>query len=35
VEADTFQPVHEAKAGNVILLAVHLGKTRLIDNQIL
>lgn len=35
VEADTFQPVSEARAGHVILLALHFGKTRLIDNLVL
>ncbi|MCG3147662.1 MAG: Pantothenate synthetase [Verrucomicrobiae bacterium] len=35
VESETLLPVHEAKAGNVALLAVHIGKTRLIDNLIL
>lgn len=35
VDAESFQPLSVAKAGAVILLAVHLGKTRLIDNLML
>jgi pantoate--beta-alanine ligase len=31
-DADTLEPVHEAKRGNVALVAAHIGKTRLIDN---
>jgi pantoate--beta-alanine ligase len=33
-DGETLQPVHELKRGNVALLAVHLGKTRLIDNLV-
>ena len=32
---DTLEPVIEAQSGNVILIAAHLGNTRLIDNLIL
>lgn len=35
VDGETLEAVHEAKHGNVALLAVHIGKTRLIDNLIL
>jgi pantoate--beta-alanine ligase len=34
-DADTLEPVHEVKRGNVALLAAHIGKTRLIDNLVL
>jgi pantoate--beta-alanine ligase len=34
-DADTLEPVTEAKRGNVALVAAHIGKTRLIDNLIL
>jgi pantoate--beta-alanine ligase len=35
VDAATFAAVSEVKSGNVALLAVHIGKTRLIDNLVL
>ncbi len=34
-DADTLQPVNIAKRGDIVLMAVHLGKTRLIDNLVL
>jgi len=34
-DAETLEPVHEAQRGNIALLAVHIGKTRLIDNLVL
>jgi pantoate--beta-alanine ligase len=34
-DVETLEPVVEAKRGNIALLAVHIGKTRLIDNLIL
>ena len=34
-DAETLEPVHEAKHGDVVLVAAHMGKTRLIDNVIL
>ncbi|HUK83745.1 MAG TPA: pantoate--beta-alanine ligase [Verrucomicrobiae bacterium] len=34
-EAETLQPVHEVRRGNIALLAVLIGKTRLIDNLFL
>lgn len=34
-DAESLTPVTEAKAGDVVLLAVYIGKTRLIDNLIL
>jgi len=35
VDAETLEPVHEAKHGDVVLVAAYVGKTRLIDNVIL
>jgi len=35
VDAATLEPVTEAQAGNVALIAVYCGKTRLIDNRVL
>ena len=35
VDAETLEPTHEIKRGNIALLAVHIGKTRLIDNLVL
>jgi len=35
VNADSLEPVHEVRRGNVALLAAHVGKVRLIDNLIL
>jgi pantoate--beta-alanine ligase len=32
VNAETLEPVAEARRGDVILLAVYIGTTRLIDN---
>jgi len=34
-DAETLEPVHEAKHGDVVLVAAYVGKTRLIDNVIL
>ena len=34
-DAETLAPLHEVKRGDVALLAVYIGKTRLIDNLIL
>jgi pantoate--beta-alanine ligase len=34
-DAETLEPVHEAKHGDVALIAAYIGKTRLIDNVIL
>jgi pantoate--beta-alanine ligase len=34
-DPDTFEPVSDVRAGHVILLAVWLGRTRLIDNRVL
>jgi pantoate--beta-alanine ligase len=34
-DAETLEPVHEVQRGNVALLAVHIGKTRLVDNLVL
>jgi pantoate--beta-alanine ligase len=34
-DAETLEPVHEARRGNIALLAAHIGKTRLIDNLVL
>lgn len=34
-DADTLEPLHEVRRGNIALLAAHIGKTRLIDNLIL
>ena len=34
-DAETLEPVHEAKHGDVALVAAYVGKTRLIDNVIL
>ena len=35
VDADTLESVQEARRGNVALIAVYCGKTRLIDNRVL
>jgi len=35
VEAETLEPVAQAARGNVALIAVYCGKTRLIDNRVL
>ncbi len=35
VEAETLEPVAEARRGQVALIAVYCGKTRLIDNRVL
>lgn len=35
VDANTLEPVTEAKPGRIALVAAHIGKTRLIDNLIL
>jgi pantoate--beta-alanine ligase len=35
VAADTLDPVDEAGAGNVLAIAAHVGRTRLIDNHVL
>jgi pantoate--beta-alanine ligase len=35
VNADSLEPVHEVQRGNVVLLAAHVGKVRLIDNLVL
>ena len=34
-DAETLEPVSEAKRGNVALIAAYIGKTRLIDNSVL
>jgi pantoate--beta-alanine ligase len=34
-DAETLEPVHDAKPGDVALIAAYVGKTRLIDNVIL
>jgi len=35
VDAESLEPVVEARRGNVALVAAQCGRTRLIDNQIL